>query len=329
MNFAVMKRILYIFFSFCVELSLQSALCQENEPQELLLFWNLENLFDYKDEGLGTSDAEFSSAGERYWTKSRFYRKCNMIAKSILWTSQAYGSNPGIIGIAEIENEFVIKSLIYGTGLRKLRYGYVHYDSLDPRGIDTALLYDRNRYELVSSRACHIMDDEGNILKTRDILCVVLRGTNGKETAFLVNHHPSKYGGEEISRKKRTYAMNAMLHICDSLKDAGVKRIIAMGDFNDGPFSDSMKLIEGKMANKAEALALENRGTIRYQGKWELIDMFLVNPEIAKNTEMNIIQIPFLMEKDSSHPGFRPMRTYSGPRYRGGVSDHLPILLKF
>lgn len=324
-----MKRILLIFLSFCVDLSAQSALCQENDSQELLLFWNLENLFDYKDDGLGTSDAEFSSAGQRRWTKGRFYRKCNMIAKSILWTSQEYGYYPGVIGIAEIENEFVVKSLIYSTCLRKLKYGYVHYDSSDPRGIDVALLYDRKSYELLSSRACHIRDDEGNVLKTRDILCVVLRGTNGKETAFLVNHHPSKYGGEEISRKKRARTMNAMLDICDSLKKAGIERIIAMGDFNDGPFSEAMKLIEGKLVNKAEALALENRGTIRYQGKWELIDMFLVNPEIDGDTDMNIIQIPFLMEKDSSHPGFRPLRTYSGPRYKGGVSDHLPILLKF
>lgn len=317
-----------IFLSFCVEFSLQSALCQENN--EMVLFWNLENLFDFKNEGNSASDAEFSPEGERRWTRGRFYRKCNMIAKAIMWTAQEYGSIPGIIGIAEIENEFVLKSLIYGTCLRKLKYGYVHYDSQDTRGIDVALLYDRNRYELISSRACRIRDDEGNVLKTRDILCVVLRGTiYGTRTAFLVNHHPSKYGGEEISGKRRKFAMNSLLEVCDSLKNTGIGRIIAMGDFNDGPFSEAMKLIGGKMVNKAENAARESQGTIRYQGKWELIDMFLVNPEISAETRMHIIKVPFLMEKDSSHPGFRPLRTYSGPRYKGGVSDHLPIILKF
>lgn len=323
-----MKRFLMIILIFCVTVSLQKALCREKD--EIILFWNLENLFDFKDEGKSASDSEFSPAGKRHWTKGRFYKKCNMIAKAILWTAQEYSSIPGVIGIAEIENEFVVKSLVYGNCLRKMKYGYVHYESQDPRGIDVALLYDRKKYEVLSSRACRVRDDEGKELKTRDILCVVLRGTiYGTKTACIVNHHPSKYGGEEISRIRRKYAMKTMLEICDSLRSAGIERIIAMGDFNDGPFSEAMKLVEGRMVNKAEALALENRGTIRYKGKWELIDMFLVNPEISEHTSMHIIEIPFLMEKDSAHPGFRPLRTYSGPRYKAGVSDHLPILLKF
>ena len=100
-----------------------------------------------------------------------------------------------------------------------------------------------------------------------------------------------------------------------------------MGDFNDVP--ESTEEYSRAMVNLAIPLARKGEGTIKYSGRWELIDMFFVSPSLAgAGAEMKIISIPFLTVKDNAHSGEKPFRTYSGPRYSGGVSDHCPIVLK-
>jgi hypothetical protein len=108
--------------------------------------------------------------------------------------------------------------------------------------------------------------------------------------------------------------------------DYGVP-IVAMGDFNDTPDGEQFRLLDGVLVNESEYLFVEGYGTIRYQGVWELIDMFMVSAELESRSEMDILQIPFLMTYEKKYPGMKPLRTYSGPRYVGGVSDHCPIVL--
>jgi hypothetical protein len=100
-----------------------------------------------------------------------------------------------------------------------------------------------------------------------------------------------------------------------------------MGDFNDTPDAPQFSVIDDVLVNKASELHKEGKGTIRFEGKWDLIDMFMVSPELDSRTVTDIVQIPFLMVRDSAHPGMKPLRTYSGPRYLGGVSDHCPVIL--
>ena len=289
-----------------------------------VMFWNVENFFDYFNDDGGDSDAEFSPHGVRRWTKRRFYAKCNAIAKTILWTGEKYGRLPDLVGLAEIENGFVLRKLLSETALRKLDYGIIHYESPDHRGIDVALLYRRSEFESLSSRPVHVSGSMGgDSLKTRDILVAVLR-RGGKEFGILVNHHPSKYGGGD-SDWRRDAAIRQMQAVGDSLRGAGVSYVISMGDFNDTP--ENVRC--GDLLNLALPLAAKGRGSIRYNGKWELIDMFMVNPEIGNRCRMDILEPPFLMVWDNTHPGFKPLRTYTGPRYNGGVSDHSPILLRF
>jgi endonuclease/exonuclease/phosphatase family metal-dependent hydrolase len=142
---------------------------------------------------------------------------------------------------------------------------------------------------------------------------------------FIVNHHPSKYGGEKESEGRREAAMKALKELCDSLEN---EHVIAMGDFNDTPDAGSFEIIEGTLVNKGLQLHERGEGTIRYEGKWDLIDMFMVSPSLAGKTRMEVCRIPFLMTWEKKHPGEKPLRTYSGPRYIGGVSDHCPIVLK-
>ncbi len=297
--------------------------------ERLVMFWNVENFYDYMDEGTGESDAEFSSWGERHWTKARFQTKCDAIAKMILWVGDKYGEVPSVVGFAEVENARAMRSLIDNTSLRKFGYKLVHFDSPDHRGIDVALIYREAVFDLLSAKPCHVYKPDGDIMRTRDILLVALRDrASGDTTYFAVNHHPSKYGGEAVSRPSRLAAMTRLRDVCDSvLALGGGRRVIAMGDFNDTPDNELFNIFGETMVNLSRPLFRRGRGTIKYNGKWELIDMFITSAELGEKCDMEIVVAPFHLQNDSAHVGEKPFRTYSGPRYIGGISDHLPIVL--
>lgn len=293
----------------------------------LIVFWNVENFYDYIDDGSGESDREFSSYGSRHWTKKKFLAKCDAVAKSLFFIGERYGRMPDIIGLAEIENKGVLSKLLGTTLLRKYDYGIVHQDSKDRRGIDVALLYRKSVFKRVSF-SFTLPEYEGRPMSTRDILQVCLEYGMGQKINLIVNHHPSKYGGSEVSAGRRSAAMLALRNICDSLEmvDRGVP-VVAMGDFNDTPDGEQFGILSDVLANKADVLFKEGRGTIRYKGKWELIDMFMTSHDISAGSRMDIVLIPFLMTYDRQYPGYKPLRTYTGPRYSAGVSDHCPIVL--
>ena len=293
----------------------------------LVMFWNVENFFDHIDQGTGESDRQFSSMGSRHWTKRKFQAKCDAITKSILWIGETYDRMPDIIGLAEVENRDVLWKLLNNTLLRKYDYRIVHHDSRDRRGIDVALLYRESVFRKVS-HSLKVPEYEGVFMATRDMLQVCLESRTGRNINAIVCHHPSKYGGSEESEGRRYAAMTALRQICDSLisADPGVP-VVAMGDFNDSPDGEQFGILEGVLTNKAASLSDEGRGTIRYQGKWELIDMFMVSEDLSARSKMEIVRIPFLMTYEKKFPGLKPLRTYSGPRYIGGVSDHCPVVL--
>lgn len=324
-----------------------------------IVFWNLENFFDYFDDGGSSSDADFSSPGSRRWTKARFTKKSNMVGKALLWIGEnscGGGKAPAVVGVAEVENAFVLNRLVNSPVLRKMNYGYVHYNSPDRRGIDVALLYRRDMVKLLSSRPVHIYGDDGALMRTRDILYAYIElrpessGASGihecseksaeecsEEKAvrpsrihILVNHHPSKFSGEKASMRGRELAMTALRDVCDSIMRVSDDLVVAMGDFNDTPDGAQFNLLEGRLTDLAEPLSKRGEGSIRFDGRWELIDHFLVGKKGMDCSVpcMAVVHIPFLMLRDKTHTGFKPFRTYVGPRYAGGVSDHCPILLR-
>lgn len=307
-----------------------AAYAQERDSL-LTVFWNLENFFDYHDGGTGESDTEFSSGGSRRWTSKRFYQKCHLISKSLFWIGDRYGKMPDVIGVSEVENSRVLHRLLSSTLLRKYDYKVVHRDSEDRRGIDVALMYRSSRFELIDI-SFHTPAYDGLELATRDILCVRARSLrDGNIYDFIVNHHPSKYGGSKESDSRRFAAMRLLADICDSLSsnapEKDYKGIIAMGDFNDNPSGPQFALLDGYIENACCEIYERGEGSIRFEGKWDLIDMFWVSPMISSESRSEVLYIPFLMTRDRKHPGDKPLRTYSGPRYIGGVSDHCPIVL--
>lgn len=169
-------------------------------------------------------------------------------------------------------------------------------------------------------------------MRTRDILLTIFRKLDGDSVAFLVNHHPSKYGGKTGDR--RTLALRRLREATDSLQSAGLRNIVAMGDFNDIPDNPAFGILtDGRpypLTNLAAPLASKGEGTIRYSGKWEMIDMFFASESLVLNghiQKMKVLRLPFLMTRDNVHSGEKPLRTYTGPRYVGGVSDHCPIVV--
>lgn len=317
-----MKKILAFLLCF---LSSYISYTQETDDSMLVMFWNLENFYDYTDQGTGESDKDFSSSGSRYWTKRKFYAKCDAIAKSVLWIGEKYGRMPDVIGLAEVENRGVLNKLLDYTLLRKYDYGIIHHDSDDRRGIDVAILYKRTFMHPLNV-TLKVPEYNSEPMATRDILHARMRLNSGKTYDFIVNHHPSKYGGNIESENRRAAAMTTLRQLCDSLSS---ERLVVMGDFNDTPTSPPFSKVDDILVNKGGSFHHNQEGTIRYEGRWELIDMFLVSPSLDEVTEMHICRIPFLMTWDSRHPGEKPYRTYSGPRYIGGVSDHCSIILRF
>ena len=315
----IMRRMILILMLCAVGMGVRA---QERDSL-LVMFWNVENFFDYIDQGTGDSDREFSSFGARHWTKSRFLAKCDAIAKSIFWIAGKYEQMPDVIGLAEVENRGVLTRLLNYTLLRKYDYSVVHKESSDRRGIDVALLYRKSSLNLLSkSFKTPVYQDVK--LPTRDILLASMTRSDGRNIHLVVNHHPSKYGGVQESQGRRKSAMDALKEICDSI---GGSHIVTMGDFNDTPDGSQFDMVDETLVNKGVLLHEKGQGTIRYKGKWELIDFFLTSPDV-ESSEMSVIHIPFLTTYDKRYPGEKPLRTYSGPRYIGGVSDHRPIVIK-
>lgn len=277
----------------------------------LLIFWNLENFFAP------------GQIPDKRWTAGQFYSKCNGVAKVMLMTDDRYGAPPDIAAFAEIGDSSVIRRLVYATPLRKLGYGIVHYESPDRRGIDCALLYRRSRLRLLSSKPCHLYDSTGAVMPTRDILLAVFAPLEETASAtpgcfaVLVNHHPSKVGSDSESR--RSVAMERMHAIADSLRREGIGRIVAVGDFNE-------EVAEDEDVTLAQDRSMNAPGTIKFEGRWEKIDAC---PLLEGFTATETIFAPSqLLTRDSAFSGMKPLRTFSGPRYAGGLSDHLPILLE-
>ena len=224
----------------------------------------------------------------------------------------------------------VLRQLVERTPLAKLGYGIVHRDSPDRRGIDVALIYRQDSFRVLDVRTLGVLT--GGDRPTRDILYVagVLTGT-GDTVHVFVNHWPSKFGGEEYTGPFRQAASDTLARAVLALKDSLTGKrpfVIVTGDFNDTPDSPpALSLASGTgLLNLALDLHERGEGSLKYNGRWELIDHFLVSGAL-EGTVMEIYSHPMLLEEDSKFLGVKPRRSFYGPMWHGGASDHLPIIL--
>lgn len=305
----------------------------------LVMFWNVENYFDTYDNP-STTDEEFTPTGDNRWGRARFEKKRDDIAKTILLAADQYGDLPALIGLAEVENAFVLQELLEKTPLARTQYKYIHKDSPDSRGIDVALLYREELFTPVETKYI------GFSFPTRDVLYTkgVVKGLDTLH--IMVNHWPSKRGNEESSGRKREYVSLKVSHVVDSiLLRNPAANIVLMGDFNDTPASSPLKNL-GQLTNLAK-WADGAEGSYKYRESWSMIDQFLVSENLIKkdshlkgnekgfrpqwiytHRNMEIFAPEALFAEDATYMGVKPKRTYSGPRYLGGISDHLPVVFK-
>lgn len=314
-----------------------------------IVSYNVENLFDTRHES-GKQDVEFTPAGRLHWTKERYTDKLQKISRAIYAAGE--GEFPVFVGLCEVENRQVVTDLVTKTILADAGYGVVHQESPDFRGIDVAFLYRHSYFHVLNQQFIPVNSTQDSSLRTRDILYVsgILSGTDTlhKDTFhFFVCHFPSMSGGEVQSEWKRKLAASIVKHSIDSVQNLSPgAAIILMGDFNgkaDRPAlktvlkaknSDARKIENQGLYNTGYYLLYRNTGSYKYKGKWQTIDHIVVSGVLlnGKHTfqaEKHLLPYAayFLMEEDRAYFGYKPWRTFLGPRYLGGYSDHLPVYL--
>jgi predicted extracellular nuclease len=312
------------------------------------MFYNVENLFDSIDEP-DKQDEEFTPEGSRHWNNYRYYKKLNNLAKVI--TSVGEWETPALIGMCEVETDKVVKDLTLYSPLKKMQYRYVMTESEDARGIDVALLYQRDKFKYIQHEGIRIVFPHNPQKKTRDILHVTGEVLTGDTLDVFVCHFPSRRGGEFESEPDRLHVASVVREKADSLMAVRAHAcILIMGDFNDEPSNKSMRQLvngknEGNEKNERNRLwnlwlSLEKKsktGSYKFRDQWNFLDQIIVSKNLlnAGNSfhvlpeTATIFQAGFLLIDDTTHGGKRPKKTFHGYKYEGGFSDHLPVFVDF
>ena len=297
-------------------------------------FYNIENLFDIYNDKL-KHDSDFTENSEMRWTLKRYKNKIQKISYAISQIGIAETQDlPAIVGLAEVENKQVLNDLIQADALANENYKYVHFDSKDERGIDVALLYNSEKFEVIHTEVKSIVFEEanGDVDYTRDILHVYGKFM-GEKIDVLVNHWPSKRSDNE-NGTKRLEVSNLVSETVRSIRSKNEQaKIIIMGDFNDDPSSESVKNLvnNNQLYNPMDTLLSIDRGTTVHRGEWNLFDQIILSIncfERKKNSlkfdTANIFDPEFLKQQEGDYKG-TPYRTYVGKSYKGGYSDHFPV----
>jgi predicted extracellular nuclease len=310
-----------------------------------VMFYNVENLFDTVDNP-HKNDNEFLPDARRHWTQKRYYAKINNIAKVV--SSAGEWGAPAMIGMCEVENEKVIEDLIRHSPLKKTNYRFVVTHSPDRRGINVALLYQREVFKYLGHHAYTIRFPYNKNKATRDILHVTGQVASRDTVDVFVCHFPSRIGGETESEPDRLYTASILKSKVDSLMHIRRKaHIILMGDFNDEPSNNSIAQVlnASPVSRKPEAQKLYNlfhsfekkTGSYRYKGQWNMLDQIIVSGNLIAGKgsfkvlpySATIFSRNFMLTEDKTYGGKRPQKTFNGMKYEGGYSDHLPVFADF
>ena len=315
------------------------------QPMKIMTY-NVENLFDTQHDSL-KNDIEFLPNSELHWTNKRFYDKLHEVMQVIV----GLGGNepPLLVGLCEVENDFVLKAMTQFDPYNQLGYDYVHYESPDTRGIDVALLYQKNKFTPLASRPIPV--DLPNGQRGRDLLYTCGALTDSTLLHIIQVHFPSRREGALISEPNRISAAKAVRQVVDSIQYIDSQAaIIIMGDFNDNPSDKVPSTILAALpytASSFENTQLYNLcwdgygfddreiGSYFHDKQWDMLDQIIVSGALL-NGNLSLrampkaeIYHPKWISKHDKHTGeMVPKRTYVGPFYQGGVSDHFPVFME-
>lgn len=288
-----------------------------------VMTWNVENLFDtVHDEGF--HDEEFLPQSERHWTPHRYWQKLTEVSRVIAAVADD-GGVPDLVGLCEVENDSVLHTLTRRSALRHLGYQYVMTHSQDARGVDVALLYQPVHFRLLDSHSIRVPSREAGLPSTRDILYAkgLVLAEKGIDTLHvLVVHLPSRAGGHEGDRNRKLAAQTLWQFVDSLMSEGGGAQVVVMGDFNAARRDRIFKRAPLRLTDDTR-----QPGTYCYRGFWQWIDHILVSPSVQTQTSARPIRFPWLLEANKTYGGDMPFRTYRGPSYHGGISDHLPVIL--
>jgi endonuclease/exonuclease/phosphatase family metal-dependent hydrolase len=338
-----MKRIFAVSLFLSLFLYINSQDLPSAKNSVTAVFYNVENLFDtYNDPK--TNDEEFLPESPKLWNEERYKKKIADLAKVLSSINEK--ELPALIGLAEVENQKVLEDLIASQKLRKGKYGIIHFDSQDERGIDVALLYEKEEIEIIDSKAIPVVFGFDIQDLTRDILYVKCKIKDDNIYHIFINHWPSRTPNEQESEIKRVSAAISLRKEVDKILNfENNARIIIMGDFNDEPTNKSLTQIlnasnKRKNVNYRDLYNLMydshntgNEGSITYKNSWQMFDQIIVSPEVLnKGTGYYLSygdgkvykgEETLFTNPETKFAG--PNRTYGGNTYYGGVSDHLPV----
>jgi hypothetical protein len=310
-----------------------------------IVFYNVENLYDPFDDTTKLDD-EFTSSGARHWGYSKFTEKVNHVAKTFLAIGES--DPPAIIGMCEVENKYVLNRLVCHSPLQRFGYRVIHHESPDVRGVDVALIYRPEKFTVISWKCYEVHYSFDTLSKTRDLLLVKGILFRSDTITFIINHWPSRRGGQKESQPRRNFVASLVRSICDSVSSLNPETpIVLMGDLNDEPDNESlthflMTKMDTNRIKPADLVNLMlpqmkrwNQGTIKYQGRWSIFDQFIVTGNLIKGScglissfgDAHIFRSDFLTSKDEKNFGVKLNRSFTGPRYTRGFSDHLPVYL--
>jgi hypothetical protein len=334
-----MKKVFLVLL--CLQISLKAQQLQKNKNYYLAAigFYNVENLYDTLND-IWKNDEDFTPEGTNAWTGDRYWVKIDHLGKAI--SEMATDITPdglAILGLCEVENKSVVDDLARSEHLKKRNYQVVHIEGPDHRGVDPSFVYNPSYFRVKHAVAYHVKLPTDSTHKTRDIL-VVSGLFMGEPLAVLVNHWPSRRGGELRSRENRNAAAKLARKIADSITSSQPDvKVAIMGDLNDDPTNDCVKKCirtyeDIKMARKdeyynpMEKLFKQGIGTLAYQDSWNLFDQIMLNdnwlPRDYKSWQYYTVRInnkPYLKADYGNYKGY-PFRTYSGGTYTAGYSDH-------
>lgn len=344
-----MKRLLLAIAVALVALGVSAQKADRKMKVTGVAFYNLENLFDTINNN-GKYDYEFSPEGPRKWDGRKYWKKINNMAYTISkMATKTTPMGPAIIGVSEIENRSVLVDLVKAEPIKRWQLQVVHHDSPDRRGVDVGLLYNPRFFKLmnVTNHTLHIAGNPD--FKTRDQMCVVGL-LQGRKVAVIVNHWPSRLGGQERSSYLREAAAALSKQIADSLwrvdPDMGV---MIMGDLNDDPYNKSCAEVLGAKREASDvksphdfynpfwSVLDKGVGSLAYKGQWNLFDQIIISGNLLGNTsdagalklwKSQVLNFDFLKTTEGSRQGY-PLRTYSAGVFLGGYSDHFPTELFF
>lgn len=308
-------------------------------------FYNLENLFDTIPNNPLGRDLEYTPGGQNKWGSKKYWSKIHNLAYAISqMTTQTTPGGPAIIGVSEIENRSVLEDLVKDPAIKQWMLQIVHHDSPDKRGVDVGLLYNPRMFRVldVTNRTLKVPSNPSFL--TRDQMCVTGVLACGDTLSVIVNHWPSRLGGQEQSSYLREAAAELSKQIADSLWALRPNQgVIIMGDLNDDPQDKSCAKVLGAKKNQKDVsehgffnpwwkMLDDGIGTLAYKGAWNLFDQIVVGGTLLKENarpdgvyywKCQVNNFDFLIDTSGSRQGY-PKRTHSGGVWLDGYSDHFP-----